>query len=292
MPYLNPYKSSGTWIRCNFHGHCSEHSTCGKVPLTEKTKKYNNINTACLAITDHNCITDLSEIRKEFPHIIFLEGFEYSSGPNFVVCNEKIPSVLHLPPKEILSSLKQALRFVCHPSPFANGQEYWSLTSLKEMNQYFDGIEIYNGHYGISRMRETGYTPDYRKTWDILLSDGYHIWGYANDDFHEDDDFNNAFNMVLVDAITPANIIKAAKNGSFYASTGLFLKKLIVSENTCFIELCEKAKGKLIGGRRVINEQESATFKFDLQKINEPYLRFEAQKDSRLLCLQPFFWLT
>jgi len=268
-----------------------ENSPCGKLPLLDVVRMYAQNGMTCMAITDHNIRTNLQEIRRLYPNLIFLEGFEYSTTPNFVVCSEKIDTPIPITMESILSNYQDSLRFICHPSPYTDGRVYWSRDAIRNMASLFDGMEIYNGHYGIKRMRDSRYTPDYRATWDNLLSEGCHLWGYANDDFHEIDDFNNAFNMVLVNYLTAANVIQAAKNGSSYISTGLILRSLIFEKDFIQIELNEAAEGRLIGSSgKIILRQEDSSFAYDITNLIEPYIRFEAVSDNKLLCLQPFFY--
>jgi|GEM_PF-461193 len=291
MPYVNPYADGGEWLRANFHGHCSEHSVCATVPLETGVRQYTGIGAGCVTLTDHNHVTDLGEMRRAFPGTIFLEGFEYSYGPNFVIAGEHVEPMYDMDPREALIRSANLLRFICHPQPHME-REYWPTAAMIALQDRVDGIEAYNGHYGIARMREGGHIPDYRHVWDLLLTAGCQFWGYANDDFHETADFNNAFNMVCVTDKTPSGVVEAAKHGCCYGSTGLLLERVEMLQNSVRITLPEEAKGRFRGnGGRILRTQTGRLFdlKFDEK---QKYVRFEAEVDGRLLFLQPFFKTT
>ena len=288
MPYLNPYPAEGEWLRANFHGHCAEHSQCATVPLETGVRQYVDVGASCVTITDHNHVTDLADMRRIFPGTLFLEGFEYSYGPNFVIVGESVAPLYDIDPREALGRTPNLLRFICHPQPHME-REYWLPQAMIALRDRVDGIEAYNGHYGIPRMCEGGHTPDYRHVWDLMLTAGCRFWGYANDDFHEPADFNNAFNMIRVAARTPAGVVEAAKQGSCYGSTGLLLEQVEMNDDAVRVTLPETATGRFRGnGGRILKTQTGRSFEFKCDG-RQQYVRFEAEADNRMLFLQPFF---
>ena len=80
-----------------------------------------------------------------------------------------------------------------------------------------------------------------------MLTAGHRLWGYANDDFHDPDDFGNAWNMVRVEEVVPAAIIAAARAGHSYATTGLLLEEFSIDEKRIRVDLTTLASGKFIG---------------------------------------------
>ena len=159
---------------------------------------------------------------------------------------------------------------------------------LEDLGTWPDGTEVYNGHYGIESALASGRWPLYTEFWDELLTAGHRLWGYANDDFHDPEDFGNAFNVVLVDEVTPADVIRAAKAGRCYASTAIRLKHVEVASNTISIEVDTACIGRFVGpGGAVLSEQEGSCFEYAAG--DETYVRFEGACDSGRIFLQPMF---
>ena len=220
----NPYRDlSGQWIRGSFHGHCSEHSACASVPLAESVRRYSEVGAGFVALTDHDVVTDLAPMQARYGALAFLHGFEYSTRENVVFVGSEVGPLYELELEEALMQAGELLTVVCHPQPEGPRREYWTLEKLTALGVWPDGLEVYNGHYGIERALAAGRWPLYADFWDELLTAGHRLWGFANDDFHDVDDFGNAFNMVLVEEATPQAVVAAAKCGRSYASTGLLL---------------------------------------------------------------------
>lgn len=285
----NPYAEvSGTWIRGSFHGHCSENSSCSSVPLAESVRRYHEIGAGFVTLTDHDVVTDLSEVKTAYPDLAFLPGFEYSTRENVVFAGPGVGPLYELSLEDALSRASDLLTIVAHPQRWGKSREYWTLPMLEELGTWPDGTEVYNGHYGIERALAQGRWPLYTEFWDELLTAGHRLWGYANDDFHDSDDFGNAFNMVLVDEISPTAVIKAAKSGHCYASTGILLKEVTVRGEQINVEVNAECIGRFVGPRGT----ELATHKgsrFTYTAGDEAYVRFEAEGEMGRIFLQPMF---
>lgn len=283
-PYGN---GGGRWVRGSFHGHCRESSRCSSVPLADSVGCYHQAGAAFVAVTDHDLITDLAEMRAQYPEMVLLEGFEYSTRENLVFAGERVPPLYEL-------SLEEALRragddiitIVCHPRPRASGAEYWTFGKLAALGVWPDGIEIYNGHYGTETARINGRQPLGTELWDEVLTAGHRLWGYANDDFHDPDDFGNAWNMVRVEETTPAAIVAAARAGQCYATTGLLLRELHIDGERMRVELADPARGVFVGpgGERLAA---SVGTRFEYRVRGEAYVRFEAEGEAGRIFLQP-----
>jgi hypothetical protein len=177
---------------------------------------------------------------------------------------------------------------VCHPQPKGAAMEYWTRPKLEALGTWPDGLEVYNGHYGIDSALAAGRQPYYADFWDELLSAGHRLWGFANDDFHDPGDFDNAFNMVLVDELSPAGVIRAAKAGRCYASTGLLLLGFVVDGTLVKVELSAPCEGRFIGpGGVVLSRSENTTFEYEVG--DEAYVRFEGEGEAGRIFLQPLF---
>ena len=256
---INPYGNcEGRWIRGSFHGHCSENSGCSSVPLSESVRRYCDLGVGFVTLTDHDVVTDLAEMGRRYPDQTFLEGFEYSSRENVVFVGEEVGPLYELSLEEALNQAGELLTVV------------------------------YNGHYGIESAIANGRRPLYTKFWDELLTADYRVWGYANDDFHDPQDFGNAFNMVLVEDESPQAIVRAAKAGRCYASTGLLLETLTEERGDIVVEVDAVSSGAFIGpGGRVLAKGEGT--QFEDSAAGETYVRFEAEGETGRIFLQPMW---
>ena len=217
----NPYAGTGTWVRGSFHGHCDENSRCASVPLAVSIRDYHALGAGFVTLTDHDLITDLAPLQTQYPDLVLVQGFEYSTRENVVFAGPGVGPLYESSLEDALSHASDLLTMVCHPQPMGAAREYWTRIKLEALGTWLDGLEIYNGHYGTAAGIAVDRQPYYADFWDELLTAGHRLWGFANDDFHDPDDFDNAFNMVLVEEASPAGVIAAAKAGRSYASTGI-----------------------------------------------------------------------
>jgi hypothetical protein len=285
----NPYeKNTGTWIRGSFHGHCDENSRCASVPLAESVRCYSELGVGFVTLTDHDIVTDLQEMAAAYPQLAFLEGFEYSSRENVLFAGPQVDPLYELSLEEALAKAADLLTVVCHPRPHADGRDYWTRPMLEELGVWPDGIEVYNGHYGTATALGNGRQPLYSAFWDELLSAGHRLWGYANDDFHDPEDFANAFNMVLVEEHTSAAVVRAAKAGRCYASTGLLLQSVRQDGGQIEVAVDAPCSGTFVGPEgRVLAQGEGTHFVY--RAGDETYVRFEARGESGRIFLQPMW---
>ena len=95
---IHPHANiNGAWVRGSFHGHCSENSRCASVPLADSVRWYSAAGAAFVTLTDHDTVTDLTEMRVIHPDMVLLEGFEYSSCENLVFAGHHVEPLYQLP---------------------------------------------------------------------------------------------------------------------------------------------------------------------------------------------------
>jgi hypothetical protein len=248
---------------------------------------YHDIGARFLAVTDHDWVTDLEAVRKAYPNMVFLEGFEHSQDGHLLFVGESVPPLFELDVDEALIQATDLLSIAAHPQP-RKGREHWTREKILALQQHPDGIEVYDGHYGIERLRAKGTSPQYTRFWDELLTEGLRIWGFADDDFHDPPDFDNAFNMVRVEELTATAIIQAAKRGSCYASTGLTLKRIQEANSRIMVDIGTHCVGRFVGPHgQILAESAGTTFAY--QVTGEAYVRFEAIGRAGQIFLQPMF---
>lgn len=285
----NPYRDGhGQWIRGSFHGHCSEHSACASVPLAESVRRYSELGAGFVTLTDHDVVTDLSAMQANYDKLALLHGFEYSTRENVIFVGPEVRPLYELSLEEALAQAGDLLTVVCHPQPEGPRREYWTRAKLEALGTWPDGLEVYNGHYGIERALQMGRQPYYADFWDELLTAGHRLWGFANDDFHDVDDFDNAFNMVQVTEATPAGVVAAAKRGRSYATTGLLLVAVAATDGRIAVEVDAPCAGAFIGPDGVrLSTGEGTRFEYAVGA--EAYVRFEGEGETGRIFLQPMF---
>ncbi len=284
----SPYAGTGTWIRGSFHGHCDENSACASVPLADSVRDYQALGAGFVTLTDHDLITDLAPLQAQYPELVLIQGFEYSTRENVVFAGPGLPPLYEHSLEEALAQAGDLFTMVCHPQPKGAALEYWTRPKLEALGTWPDGLEVYNGHYGIDSAIASGRQPYYANFWDELLTAGHRLWGFANDDFHDPADFDNAFNMVLVEDMTPAGVVRAAKAGRCYASTGLLLLGFSVEGSLVKVQLSAPCDGRFIGsGGVVLSRSENSLFEYEVG--DEQYVRFEGVGEAGRIFLQPMF---
>ncbi len=287
-PYLDTGPHAGSWIRGSFHGHCDENSRCGSVPLADSVRDYHALGAGFVTLTDHDIITDLAPLAAQYPDLVFVQGFEYSSRENVVFAGPGVSPLYERSLEDALAQAGELLTIVCHPQPRGAAVEYWTRPKLEALGTWPDGLEIYNGHYGVASALANGRQPYYADFWDELLTAGHRLWGFANDDFHDPEDFDNAFNMVLVDDRSPAGVIRAAKAGRSYASTGVLLEHLHVDGADIEVHVSAACTGRFYGpGGTVLSQTQGTRFRY--RAGTQDYVRFEGDGDNGRIFLQPLF---
>ena len=104
-------------------------------------------------------------------------------------------------------------------------------------------VEVFNGEPAVNMYAAPG-RENYEQIWDGVLSTGRLIYGVATDDAHNYLDFslglsNPGRGWVMVHAphLTQEAIVKALASGSFYASTGVALPHLVLSQEAIYLEI-------------------------------------------------------
>ena len=286
---IHPYQNlNGQWVRGSFHGHCDENSACASVALAQSVQWYSEVGAGFIALTDHDIVTDLAPMQARYPELVFVQGFEYSSRENVVFAGPGVGPLYELPLEEALRQAGDLFTMVCHPWPQEGKRDYWTLAKIEALGTLPNGLEVYNGHYGHERARAAGRWPLYDTFWDQLLTAGHRIWGFANDDFHDPEDFGNAFNMVLVEEGTPQAVIAAVKKGRCYATTGLLLEGVEEDDGHIAVQVDAPCRGRFIGpGGAELGCASGTSFEYRTQ--GEDYIRFQGEGETGRIFLQPMF---
>lgn len=284
------------WYKGNTHTHTTMSdgdSTPGLV-----ARWYRNHGYDFLFITDHNKLTDVTDIQKEIDaenaadkskKFLLIPGEEVSNNltkeqrklaihtagldTKTTVGKQEGKTVRELLQKSIDGIIKAGgMPSVNHPNFL------WSLTtddlySLKHLKHF----EIFNGH-PLTNNKGGGGVPSTEEMWDDLLTRGKKYWGVAVDDAHHFQQFrkdlsNPGRGWVVVKAaeLTPAGIMHGLRNGDFYASNGVVLDDVWTTPGKG-IALAPanlrdyKYRTEFIGkGGKVLKVDESMTPSYELQ---------------------------
>ena len=238
------------WFKGNLHTHTTESD--GDASPEEAVKWYRDHDYDFLVLSDHN-------------HLTVLEYGEADPGKPLMIPGEEV--TLHLatnrpgpfPATEIhiigigvtrlvepidagsvvatIQANVDAIAEAGGISSLAHPNFRWSYDH-REIGQVTGAtcVEVFNPH-----CNSFGGPGKYsmEEIWDRVLTGGRPIWGVAVDDSHHYYDFTTAnlnpgrgWIVVHADELAQESIITAMEEGDFYASTGVVLEELEVSEES------------------------------------------------------------
>jgi hypothetical protein len=290
MPLQHPYENlrDGRWLRGNLHTHTTKSD--GARPQQDVIDDYAARGYGFLALSDHDVYTSHDDYKTlNARGMILVPGNEVSAGgPHIqhVNADRRVDPVM--PRQGVFDQIKAARGFsvVNHPN-WGSNFEHCSNAQMQEWTGYA-GIEIYNGV--ISRLQGTPYATD---RWDILLSKGRRVWGFANDDSHAAvGDVELGWNVAYVSDPTADGVTAALQNGRFYASTGVTIDTIEVDQAARKITVEAKNAHRIVASQQ--NGQRIATVDGARIELVVPaaaqYVRFECWGVGEKFAWTQPFW--
>jgi hypothetical protein len=290
---LNPYANltGGRWLRGNLHTHSTRSD--GSRPQQAVLDDYAARGYGFLMFSDHDLLTSEADLQAlDSRGLILLPGNEISrGGPHLlhVDADRHVASVTSR--QEILNAITAAARetgrgFAVMNHPDWQAQfDHATIEQLREWTGYL-GMEIYNGV--INRLDGSPYALG---KWDMLLSEGRRIWGFANDDLHRaEGDIEHGWNVAYVREQTPAGLVEALRSGRFYGSTGVVIRSIEVSGARVRI-VTENARriAALVNVGRRAAVVDAAEMEFECPP-SACYVRFQCWGEGeKMAWTQPFF---
>lgn len=289
MPQLDhPYRDlkAGQWLCGNLHTHTAPRD--GPRLLQRMIDDYARLGHGFLMISDHDAYTPARDLRRyDNKGMVLIPGNEITAdGPHMlhVGADRHVkPSALR---QQVIDDANAGKGFIVvnHPN-FESHFNHCPIEKLQEWLGYV-GLEIYNGL--VSQLQGSGYATD---KWDMLLSRGRRLWGFANDDCHWGTTGQGlGWNVAYVHRRTPAGVVAALRAGRFYASTGVTIETIRVRGRQIKIQTANARRIVALqhDGSRLAVRDDSA---IDLTvPDNTPYVRFECWGDAeRFAWTQPFF---
>ena len=242
------------WHKGNIHTHTTESD--GDADPEKVVRWYRRHGYDFLVLTDHNHLTVLNyeSGKRRFRRPLMVPGEEVSAnvlpGPVPVHINGiGISRVVEpIDAGNIVSTIQANVDAILDAGGIAsiNHPNYkWAFDheSIKQVNGA-SLLEIFNGHPATNLYGSIG-KPSYEQIWDGVLSAGKVIFGVATDDSHNYLDFDplNKANpgrgwvVVRTRELTKNAIVDALASGEFYASTGVTISELEMSQDSICLEI-------------------------------------------------------
>ncbi len=294
MTIINPYAAGGN----PYKGELHTHDEWG-IPLAVITA-YKAAGHDWIMITNHG----LLPVDPLVAGILFLSGVEEGySNPHVghLFATSVIDPTFVKSPQTILTELVALapsgdLGAVYHPTWGAGVgpllfSEFLGLSVTSPWGNLpigsFQFVEIYNAVIAVMAPgQENG-----EAYLDAAWMAGRHIWGMANDDWHDAPgaSFNVAWNVVFAPSCTAASIRTSLLAGNFYCSNGAVLSNITVSGNTITITTPVYARIEWkCDGKTSLSEERVKASAFVLRG-QVPYIRAViTRSDGKQAWTQPF----
>jgi len=212
----NPFLQEGRWFKAAFHAHTT--TSDGNVDVPTRLAQYRERGYQVVAITDHWKTNDLSQYAEE--NFLPIVGMEFhprtqtgAPSHHFVALNLPHPFELdrNLPAQQMVDAVLATGAVVIYAHP------YWTAHSIAEMLEVtgYSGVEVFNAGCELECGR--GHSSVH---WDQLLNKGRIVGGLATDDVHGEIELNRGWTMIKAPSLDVASIMKAVREGAYYASAG------------------------------------------------------------------------
>ncbi len=234
------------WYKGNTHTHTI--NSDGDSTPDEVVRWYKEHNYQFLVLSDHNFLTSVDGLNSIFgaqEKFLLISGEEVTDsfqGKSIHINGLNLKTVVHPQHGSSVTSTIQnnvdAIRKVGAVPHINHPNFHWSLTAedlLQIQNNKL--FEIYNGHPSVQNHGGGG-LPSLEEMWDTILSNNKLIYGLAVDDAHN---FKGEFSSsrsnpgrgwiaVYTYELSAIAILDAIEKGNFYASTGVSLSDIQVTD--------------------------------------------------------------
>jgi hypothetical protein len=284
----HPYRglTGGQWLRGNLHAHTTRSD--GKRPFQKVIDDYASRGYDFLMISDHDIFTNTAFYRRHKNRgMTLIPGNEITkNGPHMLhVGADRLVNPDRLRQLAINDVVASKGFIVCNHPNWLKDFNHCPLENLQQWVGY-TGIEIYNGVIG--HLQGSPYATN---KWDILLTEGRRIWGFANDDSHWGGiDVELGWNMVYTKQNSAKAIVDAMQAGRFYASTGVTINNIKVRGSKIRIETDNARRIVALKNDGVrFAVVDDAAIEIEVPE-KATYVRFECWGDGESFAwTQPFF---
>jgi hypothetical protein len=238
--------AGATWYKGNTHTHTTVSD--GNAPPEYVVNWYHEQGYNFLVLTDHNKFVNPDSVklpvnlREDF---ILIPGEEvtgkraiHTTALNingFVPPGNEFSSKTEVIQNHVNSIISQSgIPVLNHPN-FGSGAQVSDILPVEGLKL----IELYNGYPWSYNWGKEGEHISVETKWDSLLLNGFEIYAVASDDAHHYDQFypdkinpGRGWVMVKSSTLCADSIATAMDRGDFYASNGVILKKVDVTDET------------------------------------------------------------
>ena len=283
----HPYRdlSGGQWLKGNLHTHTT--ASDGQMSHQEVIDEYARRGYDFLSITDHDIYTSAADYEGfDGRGLVLIPGNEISAnGPDMLHVNARSRVRPYANRRQVLEVVAASGGFALFNHPNWGADFNYCPQSLLESCQGYAGLEIYNGVIG--RLQGSPYATN---RWDMLLTRGRRVWGFANDDSHLAGDVGLGWNVVYAWEVTVAGIVEALVQGRFYASTGVVISDIQVTGMRIALETENAARIVALSDGAVRFAQVDARAIEVEAPADATYVRFECWGVGESFAwTQPFF---
>jgi hypothetical protein len=282
----NPYATPGTFRKGQIHVH-STNSFDGwtSLPPRELALEYRRRGYSFIAITDHDMISDVSDLQDDSFAVIPAYESTSESGHITALWVSQVVSPLLMPQIRLDHITTQGgMAVLNHPG----WQVGWSATDFASLKGYF-GFEIYN--WATNTDLRAAHNVS---LWhDVLNAKGWanRIWAVAVDDAHEPKAIDHGWIQLKVGRLSYQAIRQALQRGAFYASNGPTFSELGVASGAIIARSPDAATIRFIDqDLRVVAEGPAVQASYR-PTGRERWIRVEAVRADGYTAWSQPFWL-
>ncbi len=296
--FIVPETVGMTWWKGNTHAHTTQSD--GDSPPEVVARWYKDHGYHFLVLSDHNVFTDPSAYRDLQDSTFLLIGGEevtssFGSGPVHVN-GLNIPHLIEAQKgATLLETIQRNVDVVrdVHGVPHINHPNFrWAFDHEVLRHVRNDRLlEVYNGHPLVHNLGGGG-KISMEAMWDTLLTEGMRIYGIATDDAHhfrgeftrERSNPGRGWIAIKAQRLDAMELMEHLEAGLFYASTGVELSDVSVSERTLTVTIVPQGDFRytteFIGPEgRVLRTVHGPAAAYELRG-DEPYVRARVTDSS------------
>ncbi|MEK6795224.1 MAG: CehA/McbA family metallohydrolase [Spirochaetota bacterium] len=284
MNWKNLYDDkNGTWRKGNLHTHTNK-SGCGKMPIADVLKTFEDARFDFLAITDHNVYIDTKAATSSMTMLqgieIDIKGYDHMGA----ISVDAPFYDASLSQQELIDRNIERGNLVVLHHPDWQLNEHYPMQKLQSLMRY-DGIEIFN-----SVIEFLDGSALSTAKWDRLLMADRRVLGFCNQDFHDRPHLSDCANVVRTKSPDAKDILAALKNGNFYCHHGVIIEDIGRDGDTVFVRTKNAKLIRFIGNGGIVFRNVKAS-NADIT-INEKwkYVRIECLGEGdEISWSQPFY---